>query len=630
MRIQTRNLGCAGLAMAALLASDVTVMTAGSLPGSGTKRLSAQETEVRNRQDEERMFLEARRALNQEDFDRAAELFQALRTKYSGGRFVTDSYYWEAFGRYREGDLPEALVLLDLASVQTEGSRYVRRSGGSIGEGRLYRDVRDLRHRIQRQLAEQGDPGAAEEVLRRSEAVLATDTTQIREMQRQFAENLANMQARWEEEQARFTPDTAAYREMQRQFEARMRELRANWAEQQAMLERELQQSIERYRAQLDLTDVQGTLQQDQLMAQLAETQHVLMAQAMADSAATAYGPNVRVYRGPGGRPVIDVFSDQYWAGIDIHPECGDALIEQEALTSLLRLGVDAMPTVRDMLKRGDDCSAHLRYMALNWLADQGTDEARGLLIEIAGEHLDAQTRGWAVQGLENYDGPEITELLLRMLRESDDGEVQLAAIHGLHRHPSDAATEALIEFAANTDGSTPERMLRQQAAIVVAEHGAAASLPTVFNRFDSDAVRLEFLEMVGVRVHGGEREVTGWLLPVVADSEHSERVRAKALQAWLRQRPLDLEMYEEVYGSLETAALRDHLFYALFEWARSGTEHRDAAVDKMIDLARKEKDPDVRKRAVYWLGRTGSERAAEFLMEILRERSNGLPGEPN
>ena len=625
--MKKRNLGCAGLVLAALLASDVTVMTAGSLPGPEAKRLSAQETEVHNRQDEERMFLEARRALNQEDFDRAAELFEALRTKYASGRFVTDSYYWEAFGRYREGDLPEALVLLDLASVQTEGTRYVRRSGGSIGEGRLYRDVRDLRHRIQRQLAEQGDPGAAEEVLRRSEAVLATDTTQIREMQRQFAENLANMQARWEEEQARFTPDTAAYREMQRQFEVRMRELRANWAEQQALLERELQQSIERYRAQLDSTDVLGFRQQDQLMAQLAAHQLV---QALPDSAVTAYGPNVRVYRGPEGRPVIDVFSDQYWAGIDIHPECGDALIEQEALTSLLRLEVDAMPTVRDMLKRGDDCSAHLRYMALNWLADEGTDEARGLLIEIAGEHLDAQTRGWAVQGLENYDAPEITELLLRMLRESDDAEVQLAAIHGLHRHPSDAAIEALIEFAAADDGSTPERMLRRQAAAVVAEHGAAASLQTVFNEFDSDAVRLEFLEVVGVRAHGGEREVTGWLLPVVADSEHSERVRAKALQAWLRQRPLDLEMYEEVYGSLETAALRDHLFYALFEWARSGTEHRDAAVDKMIDLARKEKDPDVRKRAVYWLGRTGSERAAEFLMEILRERSNGLPGQPN
>ena len=134
MRIQTRNLGCAGLALAALLASDVTVMTAGSIPGPEAKRLSAQETEVHNRQDEERMFLEARRALNQEDFDRAAELFEALRTKYASGRFVTDSYYWEAFGRYREGDLPEALVLLDLGE-RADGGISIRPSVRRLDRG---------------------------------------------------------------------------------------------------------------------------------------------------------------------------------------------------------------------------------------------------------------------------------------------------------------------------------------------------------------------------------------------------------------------------------------------------------------------------------------------------------------
>ncbi len=627
MKIHARNLGCAGLVLGALVAWDAVAMTAGGLAGSEGKSLAAQETEVRNQQDEERMFMEARRALNREEFDRAAELFQALREKYpvssSGryGRFVPDSYYWEAFGRYRQENLDEALMLLDLARVYREAQYY--REDRTWRQGRLYDDVRELRLRIQRQLAEEGDPDAAEEVLRRSEAVLARDSTEVLQMQRQFAEELGNMQARLEEERARFTPDTAAYHEMQRQFEARMRELRATWTEQQARLERELQRSIERYRVQLDSTDVLGVLRQDRLMADFAEAER--MAWAMADSVAGASGPGVRVYRGPGGPRVIDIFSDPYGPGraglFDISWECKDALIDQEALTSLLRLEVNAMSTVRDILKRDDDCSAHLRYMALNWLGDEGTDESRELLMEVARDHPDAETKRWAVHGLEHYEAPGITELLLRML-ESDDPEVQLVAIHGLYRHPSDAATEALIEFAAAGEGSTPERMLRQQAVGVVAEHGAAASLPTVFSGFDSDAVRLEFLEIVGARAQGGESEVTGWLLPVVADSGHSERVRREALQAWLRQPSLDLESVEEIYGSLEAAGLRDQLLYALFEWARSGAENRDAVIDKMIELARKEEDPEVRKRAVYWLGRTGSERAAEFLMEILNRRT--------
>ena len=632
MRIHARNLGCAVLLLVAVVVLDAAVTTGGSLPGWEGKRLSAQEAGPRSQQDEERMFMEARRALNREEFDRASELFRALRDRYpvssSGryGRFVPDSYYWEAFGRYREGNLDEALMLLDLVRVYEEAQYY--RDGSTWRPGRLYNDVRELRARIQRQLAEKGDPGAAEEVLRRSEAVLAMDSAEILEMQRQFAENVARMQEGLAEQRARLTPDTAAYREMERQFEARIRELEDTWTEQQARLERELQQSIEQYRVHLDSTAYLGVLQQDRLMAQVAEAER--RAWAMADSAAIASGPNVQVYGGPGGRPVVDVLFDRYDRvppGFDIHPGCENALIEQEALTSLLRLETDAMPTVRDMLERDDDCSAHLRYMALNWLADRGTNEALELLMEVAREHPDAETRRWAVHGLEHYDAPEITELLLSML-ESDDPEIQLVAIHGLYRHPSDAATEALIEFAAVDAGSTPERMLRQQAAAVVAEHGAVASLPTVFNGFDSDPVRLEFLEIVGERVHGGESGVAGWLLPVVADSGHSERVRREALQAWLSQPSLDLELVEDVYGSLEVAGLRDQLLYALFERAGSGTENRGAVIDKMIDLAREETDPEVRKRAVYWLGRTGSERAAEFLMEILRERSNGLPGQ--
>ena len=637
MRIHARNPGCGWLVLAALLAWDTAVPTAGSLPGSEARGLWAQEATARNQQDEERMFMEARRALNREEFDQAAELFQALRNKYpvtsSGryGRFVPDSYYWEAVGRYRQENLDEALMLLDLVRVYREAqARY--REDGRWRQGRLYDDVRELRLRIQRQLAEKGDPDAAEAVLRQSEAVLAMDTAEINEMQRQFAENVAVMQARLEEERARFTPDTAAYRETQWRFEERIRELEDAWRADQARLERELRRAIERYRVQLDSTDLQGHLldstdlqghllqdrmiAEAQRLAQFAEAQHEM--RALVDSAAYA--------RGPWGRPVIDVFSDLYGAvpaGIDIDGECQDALIEQEALTSLLRLEVDAMPTVRDMLARADDCSAHLRYMALNWLADEGTDEARELLMEVAREHPDANSKRLAVHGLEHYDAPEVTELLLRML-DSEDQEVQAVAIHGLYRNPSDAATEALIEFASSDHEGTPESMLRRQAAAAVAEHGAPASLPKVFGRFESDAVRLEFLEIVGVRADLGESEVAGWLLPVVSDAGHSERVRAKALQAWLRQPSLDLKAVEGAYGSLQAADLRDQLLYALFERTRSRSENRDAVIDKMIELARGETDPEVRKRAVYWLGRTGSERAAEFLMEILKERSNG------
>ena len=176
MRKRTGNLSSISLALAVLMASDAAMVLAAYLPGSGERGLAAQEASSRH--DEEQMFLEARRALNREEFDRASELFQALRSKYHAGRFVPDSYYWEAFGRYRAGDLPEALTLLDLTAVYREAqSNYY--DGNMYKTGRLYKDVRDLRLRIQRQQAEKGDSRAAEEVLREAEAVLLADTARL-------------------------------------------------------------------------------------------------------------------------------------------------------------------------------------------------------------------------------------------------------------------------------------------------------------------------------------------------------------------------------------------------------------------------------------------------------------------
>lgn len=604
MRNRTRNPGWALLALASLLAWDLSVTMAGSLPGSEAKRLVAQETEVRGPTDEERMFTEARRALNRGEYDLAAELFQAVREKYprnsgySGstrlGRFVADSYYWEAFGRFRQGDFAEALLLLDLVSVYDEAQPP---------SGRIYTEVRNLRIRVQRQLAEQGDAGAAEAALRDAERVLARDT--------------------------------AAIREMRQEYEAQIRQAQQQWAAEQGRMQRAVREAIARYRTQADSTDLLEALRQRELQlynAELLQREAFQALQRQQDSlghsGVTVFnrGYPPMVITGDGGVRVLDFPGyDPILAGIDIHPECVDALAQQEALTSLLRLEVDLMPTVRDILDRDDDCSAHLRYMSLNWLGGQTDDEARDLLTEVAGDHPDTRTRQWAVTRLANFESPEVADVLVNFLRDSDDGEVQDAAIYGLYRQDSREANEALIAFAA--DGSKPD-LPRQRAAVLVAERVAGGALWQTFNRLDSDVVKGAYLGVVGARIESGEQGIASWLLTVVVDGEQSETVRSAALRAWSRQPSLDLEQVVRTYRMLESAEMRDQFLYALYQNAESDEENGDAVIDTMIELARQETDPEVRKRAIYWLGRTGSERAAAFLMEILREGS-GWPVPP-
>ena len=620
MRKRAHKLSSIGLALAVLMASDAAMMIAGFLPGSGERGLAAQE--ATSRLDEEQMFLEARRAMNREEFDRASELFQALRSKYHAGRFVPDSYYWEAFGHYRAGNLPEALTLLDLAAVYREAqSNYW--DGHMYRTGRIYKDVRDLRLRIQRQQAEKGDPRAAEEVLREAEAVLLADTAGLgRTVDRSRIARLSRVvkDIQWRADSA-MAVQTAWLRADSLARELAWRRARSGSATAEANLsgflaaaERD-QSTLEAALANLlarqwaDSAEAEAGFQS--FLTEVAQRQgaaqavlRALLAQpdmAAPSQADTALAPAVR-YVSP-----------------QIPEGCQDASLQQEALTALLRLESDQIRSVRSALERADACTAHLRHQAVTWLARRGTEEAEGELIGVATSHPDTNTRKWAILGLAEFETSRAIEVLSNILRQSEDDAVKGEAITALRYNPHEGATDVLTLFASE-DRESEE--LRKEA---IAAFGARLSWrpDNVMENFDmisSEKIMISLLEVLGSRAQSGEREVTDWLFQKAVDKEHSLDVRTAALAAWSRGPSVDLDHLAESYAELQESPMKERVFYALYRKAESDSGNAPAIVDRMIELARMETDPEVRERAVYWLGRTGSERAAEFLMELLRK----------
>ena len=622
MRKRAHNLSSIGLALAVLMTSDAVMVIAGYLPGSGERSLAAQE--ATSRLDEEQMFLEARRAMNREEFDRAARLFQALRSKYHAGRFVPDSYYWEAFGHYRAGNLPEALTLLDLASVYREAqSNYW--DGKMYKTGRLSKDARDLRLRIQRQQAEKGDPRAAEDVLREAEAVLLADTAGLgRTVDRSRIARLSRVvkDIQWRADSA-MAVQTAWLRADSLARELAWRRARSSSATAEADLSGFLA-AAERDRSNLEaaLANLLARQWQDSATAEagfqsflteVAQRQgaaqtvlRALLAQpdmAAPSQADTALAPAVR-YVSP-----------------QIPEGCQDASLQQEALTALLRLESDQIRSVRSALERADACTAHLRHQAVTWLARQGTEEAEGELIGVATSHPDTNTRKWAILGLAEFETSRAIEVLSNILRQSEDDAVKGEAITALRYNPHEGATDVLTLFASEDRES---EALREEA---IAAFGARLSWrpDNVMENFDmisSEKIMISLLEVLGSRAQSGEREVTDWLFQKAVDKEHSLDVRTAALAAWSRGPSVDLDHLAESYAELQESPMKERVFYALYRKAESDSGNAPAIVDRMIELARMETDPEVRERAVYWLGRTGSERAAEFLMELLRGRS--------
>lgn len=105
------------------------------------------------------LYREARQALNSGKYANAADLFDRIRTQYSQSEYTPDSYYWEAFARYKTDDTDELETALDL--LRRQERRY---------PGAATRDeARSLAVLVEGKLAERGDATAAQNITRMSQ-----------------------------------------------------------------------------------------------------------------------------------------------------------------------------------------------------------------------------------------------------------------------------------------------------------------------------------------------------------------------------------------------------------------------------------------------------------------------------
>ena len=96
------------------------------------------------------VYRAARQALNDNNYERAAELFKSLRDKYPRSSHVPNTYYWQAFALYRAGS--EDQLRDARAALQTQARRYPKAT--------TRRDAEALLRRVEGSLAQLGDEDA--------------------------------------------------------------------------------------------------------------------------------------------------------------------------------------------------------------------------------------------------------------------------------------------------------------------------------------------------------------------------------------------------------------------------------------------------------------------------------------
>jgi hypothetical protein len=105
--------------------------------------------------------------------------------------------------------------------------------------------------------------------------------------------------------------------------------------------------------------------------------------------------------------------------------------------------------------------------------------------------------------------------------------------------------------------------------------------------------------------------DISPELARLVSDKGVAVETRKQAL-FWFGQGDAPTKDLIRMYDSLDTRSLREHFTFVV-------SQRRDnEAVDKLIDIARNERDGEIRKQAMFWLGQTKDPRAIKFFHDVL------------
>ena len=282
------------------------------------------------------------------------------------------------------------------------------------------------------------------------------------------------------------------------------------------------------------------------------------------------------------------------------------------ALNALQRMDpAKARPVLRRVLARRDTASTCLRRKAVFLVAQQNEPGTEELLLESVRNDPDSEVRRQAVFWLSQVGTDQAVSALDSVLRFSQDQEIRERAVFALSQHGSARAQQALRSYAERSD--VPEE-LRAKAIFWLGQNQSAenaAFLRNLYGKLKTRELRKRVL--FSLSQMGGE-ENGRWLLGVARDTSQGIEVRKQAL-FWAGQGGVSVGELTRLYGNVSDRRMREQLIFVYSQ------RNEPEALDKLIEIAKRDPDPDLRKRALFWLGQSEDSRAVEALQEIIEQR---------
>jgi len=278
------------------------------------------------------------------------------------------------------------------------------------------------------------------------------------------------------------------------------------------------------------------------------------------------------------------------------------------ALNALLQMDADrAMPILQKVLARRDPCSVALRRKAVFLVSQKRTDQTANILMNVARSDPDQEVREQAVFWLSQVPGS--TGLLDEILKGNSDENIKEKALFSLSQQNEPRAQQILRDFAMR---DTESEDLRDKAIFWLGQRRSTENtefLRTLYSRLTNQDLREKVLFSLSQQRGVGNEQ---WLMNIALNPKEDIELRKKAL-FWASQSGVAIPELSKLYDRMGDSEMKEQVIFVLSQRQSDRT-----AMDKLFDIAKSEKDPDLRKKAIFWLGQSHDPRVQQFLLDLI------------
>ena len=271
----------------------------------------------------------------------------------------------------------------------------------------------------------------------------------------------------------------------------------------------------------------------------------------------------------------------------------------------------DAMPILREVLKKRGECTEGLRRKAVFIVAQTKLPETADVLLEVATSDPEMSVRKEAVRWLGDVKSDRAITVLDSILKSTTESGIRDQALFALANH-NDPRARAAVRRYAESPSTTEEG--RQKAITYIGIHSGKPEdgefLISMYPKLTDPKTRRAV-----VRALGEIETKASWdfLMRVAQNPNEEMSVRKDAL-FWAEQGDIPTADLIAVESKLDNTPLREHYVFVLSQ------RNETAATDRLIAIARSHQDVEMRKRAIFWLGQKRDPRVRQILMEIINQ----------